>query len=287
MQGGKDYLNDTLFNHTIDRVFEGMESCKPFYYYFYNFPVEFLPWIFFLPAAIAYGYSREAVREKEGVSFSSHMVRCDLSLFLSFEGEKGTLSFASLPSGILMIGKLWDDFLSARWSHFRREWISFPLYGLMGIGSPRRCGHSLGRFDEVSFLSPYSLPMAFLMVGGGLAMFVLYRFKNHGSHFLSSHRDHGRWILLYIKGCFSTGQSIQIGPFHFPRDYVTDSTWGETGPLRRIWDRALQFLYWDCSYSGDGGERGFLQFSYDPRKEYSASLSLRDFSSFQAAGREA
>jgi len=47
-KGGPIYLSETLFRHTIDRYSTGWSHVRPFYYYFLNFPVEFLPWVLFL-----------------------------------------------------------------------------------------------------------------------------------------------------------------------------------------------------------------------------------------------
>jgi hypothetical protein len=80
-----------------------------------------------------------------------------------------------------MVGKLWDDIISTPMEHFRDEWISFPLYGFMGIALV--AGAAIPWVLSIKFPSylSYGLPMVFLLVGGGLVMFVLYRFKNYGA----------------------------------------------------------------------------------------------------------
>jgi hypothetical protein len=65
--------------------------------------------------------------------------------------------------------------------HFRNAWISVPLYGLMGVVLV--AGAALPWVLSIKFPSylPYGLPITFLLVGGSLVMFVLYRFKNYGA----------------------------------------------------------------------------------------------------------
>jgi 4-amino-4-deoxy-L-arabinose transferase-like glycosyltransferase len=81
VKGGENYLHATLFMHTIDRYSKGLIHPRPIYYYFYIFPGQFLPWIFFLPAAIHYGFSKEFIKERR--SFLSSVWFVVVFLFLS------------------------------------------------------------------------------------------------------------------------------------------------------------------------------------------------------------
>ena len=182
-KGGRDYLNATLLKQTIDRYSEGWSHVKPFYYYFYNFPFESLPWFLFLPAAIAYGFSKETIEKRKRFLF---LLTWFVVLFIFFSlsrGKRGLYLLPLYPAVSVMIGKLWDDFISTSMDHFRHEWISFPLYGLMGLALI--AGAAVPWVVSMKFPSylSYSLPIAFLMVGGGLALFVLNRFRMQGAIF--------------------------------------------------------------------------------------------------------
>jgi hypothetical protein len=188
-KGGKDFLNQTLLVHTIDRFATGWSKVRPFYYYLYNFPADFMPWVLFLPAALVYGFSKEAFEKRKEFLF---LLIWFVVIFLFFSLSKGKRPLYLLPlypATSLVIGKLWDDFVSMRMERFRHEWISYPLYGFMGLVLIAGAAIPLipwvvsKKFPSyLSFLPyfPYLLPVAFLMVGGSLAMFVLYRFKNYG-----------------------------------------------------------------------------------------------------------
>jgi 4-amino-4-deoxy-L-arabinose transferase-like glycosyltransferase len=181
--GGKAYLQETLFKHTVDAYAKGWTHVRPIYYYFYNFPVDFLPWVFFLPAAIVYGYSREMMEKRREFFFLLIWFAVIFLFFSLSKGKRAIYLLPLYPAASLMVGKLWDDFISNPMDHFRREWISFPLYGLMGL--VLMAGGTIPWVVSMRFHSymPYSLPIAFLMVGESLAMFVLYRFKNQGAIF--------------------------------------------------------------------------------------------------------
>ena len=189
-KGGKDFLNQTLMVHTIDRFAAGWSKVRPFYYYLYNFPADFMPWVLFLPTALVYGYSSEVFKKRKEFLF---LLVWFVVIFLFFSLSKGKRPLYLLPlypAASLMIGKLWDDFISVRMEQFRHEWISVPLFGLMGlffvagIAIPFIPGVVSKKIpDYLPYLSyfPYLLPLAFLTVGGSLVLFVLYRFKNYGA----------------------------------------------------------------------------------------------------------
>jgi len=180
-EGGEDYLQATLFRHSIDRYAQGWSKSQPIYFYLYNFLIDFLPWVFFLPAAVAYGLSREKL-EKRGEFLFLFLWFAFIFIFFSLSKGKRSIYLLPLyPAVSLMVGKLWDDFISTPMDHFRNAWISVPFYGFMGMALV--AGAALPWVLSIKFPSylPYGLPITFLLVGGSLVMFVLYRFKNYGA----------------------------------------------------------------------------------------------------------
>jgi 4-amino-4-deoxy-L-arabinose transferase-like glycosyltransferase len=181
IKGGEGYLQATLFKHSIDRYAQGWSKVQPIYYYLYNFPLDFLPWVFFIPAAVAYGFSKEK-EGKRGEFLFLFLWAALIFLFFSLsKGKRGIYLLPLYPAISLMVGKLWDDFISTSMDHFRNAWTSLPLCGLMGMALV--AGAALPWVLSMKFPSylPYGLPITFLLVGGSLVMFVLYRFKNYGA----------------------------------------------------------------------------------------------------------
>jgi 4-amino-4-deoxy-L-arabinose transferase-like glycosyltransferase len=183
LKGGQNYLEETLLTHSIIRFVEGKKIVKPFYYYFYDFPTEFLPWIFFLPTGLAYGFSKGMVNKKKEFLFLLFWFIVIFFFFFFSKGKRGIYLLPLYPAASIMVGKLWDDFISSSMEHFRNEWISVPFYLFMGLAL--LAGTGLPWAVSMKFPShlPYSLPLAFLFVGGSLAMFVLLRFKYYGAIF--------------------------------------------------------------------------------------------------------
>jgi 4-amino-4-deoxy-L-arabinose transferase-like glycosyltransferase len=182
--GGKEYLEATLFHHSFDRFAKGSAHIRPIYYYLYQFPPNFLPWIIFLPAAMVYGFSRAMKAKRKEFLF---LMIWFIFIFLFFtlsKGKRGLYLLPLFPAVSLMVGKLWEDFVSFSMKHFRHEWITIPLYGLMGV----ICVAGVALPWVISAKLPsyfsYSLPVAFLLVGVSIGLFVLNRFKYYGAIFL-------------------------------------------------------------------------------------------------------
>ncbi len=177
LRGGKDYFDETILRHSIGRFAEGTTHVRPFYYYLYTFPADFMPWMVFLPSAIVYGFSKGTFEKRREFLFLLIWLLVILLFFSLSKGKRGLYLLPLYPSASLMIGKFLDDFISISIRHFREEWIIIPLYiliGLLLLG-----GGVLPWIVSTKFPSYflYSLPIAFLLVGGGLSMFLLFRKK--------------------------------------------------------------------------------------------------------------
>ena len=180
LKGGEDYLRATLFMHTIDRYSKGLIHPRPVYYYFYIFPGQSLPWIFFLPAAIRYGFSKEVIKERRNFFF---LLVWFVVVFLFFSLSKGKRPLYLLPlfPGVcLMVGKLWNDLTATSLHPLRHQWISFPLYALISLLLV--AGGVIPWIISKKYPTylSYGLPAAFLVVGGGLILLAFYRFRKYG-----------------------------------------------------------------------------------------------------------
>jgi hypothetical protein len=152
-----------------------------------------LPWTFFLPAAIAYGFSRETLKTRNEFLY---LLAWSVVIFLFFSISKGKRILYLLPlfpAVSLMIGRLGDDLIASPMEHFKQEWISIPLYGLMGVTLAAAGGILWIAFSRFPSYIVYVFPAAFLLVGMSAALFVLSRSRRHAA------------ILLVLVGVMAAG----------------------------------------------------------------------------------
>ncbi len=183
LKGGREYFNQTILLHTVDRFAKGSSHIRPFYYYLYNFPADFLPWIFFLPVAIAYGFSdRKAGIKREFLFLFIWFIV--VFIFFSFsKGKRGLYLLPLFPAVSLMVGKWWDDYISSSIRNLHHRWFTIPYHILMGL----LLGLGVGLPWVVSTRFPnyliYSLPIGFILVGGSIGLFILYHLRYRAAIF--------------------------------------------------------------------------------------------------------
>ena len=112
--GGKDYIHWILLKQAVGTYVEGGRHfhAEPFYFYFIRFPVEFFPWIFFLPTALVLGL-REFGNRREFLFLSIWFFFIFLFFTLS-KGKKDNYLLPLYPAAALMVGALWDHGLHQR-----------------------------------------------------------------------------------------------------------------------------------------------------------------------------
>lgn len=183
LKGGKEYFNETIMIHTVDRFAKGSSHIRPFYYYLYNFPVDFLPWIFFLPTAIAYGFSNR--REGIGREFLFLFVWfAVIFIFFSLsKGKRGLYLLPLFPAVSLMVGKWWEDYISASIKMSSHRWFSIPFHIFLGLLLGLGIGIPWVVWTRFPSYLPYSLPVGLLFVGGSMGLFVLHRLRYRAAIF--------------------------------------------------------------------------------------------------------
>ncbi len=145
---GKDYTYNLIMNHVIHRFEHGRAHPHNFFYYFYQFPLDFMPWSLFIPFAFIKG--KNFLKDKNilwficwfGVNF----------LFLSISKEKRGLYLIPIyPAFAIIIGYLIDNinnWLKAKGDRLKENinedlrFFKIPSYilivisGLVGIAMP-------------------------------------------------------------------------------------------------------------------------------------------------------
>ena len=177
--GGKAYVEQNLFKHTTEAYRTGWTHPHPFYYYLYNFPVSFMPWVLFLPGAIVNGFSKTMIGKRKEFFFLLVWWIVILVFFSLSQSKRALYLLPLYPAAALMVGKFWSDFISQSLDRFRRGWISLPLYGFIGFclvaGALTPWVISI-KFPSYLF---YSLPLAFILVGCSIAALIFSRSKNY------------------------------------------------------------------------------------------------------------
>lgn len=115
LMGGEDYTKQILFGQTLGRLAgDGKHfHSKPFYFYFIRFPIEFLPWVVFIPTAFISGFNRMKEKRRE-FSFITIWFTVIFLFFSLSSGKKDNYLLPLYPAAALIVGGLWDSGLQLK-----------------------------------------------------------------------------------------------------------------------------------------------------------------------------
>jgi 4-amino-4-deoxy-L-arabinose transferase-like glycosyltransferase len=108
------YLDEAVGTNVFGRFFGGTSHARPFYYYFYQLPADFLPWTLLLPAVytIARGsiFSRTEERAEESTSAWTFLLAWVATSFVFFSlsgGKRGLYLLPAFPPLALLCADAW------------------------------------------------------------------------------------------------------------------------------------------------------------------------------------
>jgi 4-amino-4-deoxy-L-arabinose transferase-like glycosyltransferase len=108
------YLEEAVGTNVFGRFFEGTSHARPFYYYFYQLPVDFLPWTLLLPAVYAVGrrhvFPRSGERDPGPAAawtFLLAWVGVSFVFFSLSGGKRGLYLLPTFPALALLCADAW------------------------------------------------------------------------------------------------------------------------------------------------------------------------------------
>jgi 4-amino-4-deoxy-L-arabinose transferase-like glycosyltransferase len=108
LSGGQEYLKGLLSQQAASTFFATASHSSPWYYYVVIFPASFIPWIFFLPSALIYGFSAKGKKKEFFFIFFWFVI---IFIFFILFKEKREFSLLPLyPAAALMDGYLLEAY---------------------------------------------------------------------------------------------------------------------------------------------------------------------------------
>ena len=177
-EGGRAYLDNLLFNQTVNRAVDSFSHKKGFFFYFETFGIAFAPWCLLYVVMLVAGLWKRWVRTDVERFFLT--VFCTSLVMLSCISAK--LEIYLLPAypflayfSVMMLQRLEDG---RRWS----RWYSVPvlLPALVLVLSLPAVWVLARRVDSLAMLDavPVYAGAAVMLLAGVYALFVLYRQKS-------------------------------------------------------------------------------------------------------------
>jgi 4-amino-4-deoxy-L-arabinose transferase-like glycosyltransferase len=111
----------------FQRLQEGLHHPRPFYYYFFSLPLEFLPWTLFLPSVLRFTFPAIQGRERGNLLFLYGWVVGGLALLSVIVEKRPSYLLPLFPPLALLVGFFFDSFLTRYDASGMRRWMEWPI----------------------------------------------------------------------------------------------------------------------------------------------------------------
>lgn len=181
LDGGPEYLNNLLFNQTVNRAVDAFHHKKPFYFYGVSYWFSLAPWSLLAFIVILLGYLGKYIKTTLLKFFATTVATT--VIMLSMISSK--LEIYMLPCFPFIIYGAAILLTKVKESVWVRISVAVPavLFILAFSGSLVACTLFNEELPEIicSLRAPLYLFTAILGIGGALALFYIFRRKNIGN----------------------------------------------------------------------------------------------------------
>ncbi|HLG29246.1 MAG TPA: glycosyltransferase family 39 protein, partial [Candidatus Brocadiales bacterium] len=145
IKGGHDYMNEILFRQNVGRFSEPWDHSQPFYYFFINFPLNFLPWTLFIPSVFIYAFSEKEKRRE--MLFPFLWFAAFFGFFTISSGKRNIYILPLYPAASIIMAWFFDSFVGAglkpaptdkrfRWFGYLPGYILYGILLILSIALP-------------------------------------------------------------------------------------------------------------------------------------------------------
>ncbi|MEP9411469.1 MAG: glycosyltransferase family 39 protein [Candidatus Brocadia sp.] len=174
--GGKEYTYQILFKQNVGRFASSFAHKRPFYYYFINFPINFLPWSIFIPSIAIYLFSKKGQEKIRSILLPLVWFTVIFVFFSVVSGKRDIYVLPLYPCAALLTAWFLNEFVEQfREKPFKKIGY-YPCYtlGIISLGSGILLPVAVYKLFPQYMTA--AIPFVIILLIGGLMMlrFVKY-----------------------------------------------------------------------------------------------------------------
>lgn len=171
------YFSAVFGAKSFGRAIQSSSHPRPFYFYFWRFVVEGLPWIIFLPISIM----ALAKRHRPLCRMLSAWILFVIVFFSLFVCKRNVYILSAYPAVAMLIGAAWEDFALVP-----RRWVTATGCVAIGALSLLAAAASAAFFWPQLPLDRFLLvPSALILLAGIAALLRVFRRERLGPHWFA------------------------------------------------------------------------------------------------------
>ena len=232
--GGKEYIDAIMFKHTVGRYMHGVNHPRNFFYYFYTFPLDFLPWSLFFPLIVFKGVlNRKDIFDKRLTWFFCWFLIN--FIFMCFSTEKRGLYLLPLFPAVAVITAYY--LTNSKFENFKD--FKFPFLIVTAVVALAAIAMPVVYFKKAGDINVVLTVLSAVSFWGGVFLIRFYKSFNHGFK-----------VFLFA---FIWGIAIfNVHSFLFPlaNEYKSPKKFIERiSPMESNWDNILLFNYYNPGFN--------------------------------------
>ena len=174
--GGKEYAYQILFKQNVGRFASSFAHKRPFYYYFINFPVNFIPWSVFVPSIAIYLFSKEGRGKIQSISLPVIWFGVIFVFFSIVSGKRDIYVLSLYPAAALITAWFLNEFVEQfREKHFKKIGY-YPCYILCGVSLVLSILLPIVVYKLYPQYTSSTIPFVAILLIGGLVMLRFVRY---------------------------------------------------------------------------------------------------------------
>ena len=174
--GGKEYAYQILFKQNVGRFASSFAHKRPFYYYFINFPLNFLPWSFFVPGIALYLFSKKRREKVRDILPFLVWFTVVFVFFSCVSGKRDIYVIPLYPAAALLTAWFLNEFvMQFRESYFKR--IGYlPCYIICGMALVLGILLPVTVYKYFPLHTRTTIPFVVILLFGGFTMVRFVRY---------------------------------------------------------------------------------------------------------------
>ena len=168
--GGKEYTHQILFKQNVGRFASSFAHKRPFYYFFINFPLNFMPWSPFIPGVAAYAFSRKG-REKRPLFLLPAIWFAVIFIFFSITSGKRDIYVLPLyPAAALLTAWFLHELKEQAQGQLIQRLGNYPCYILCGAAFLLAILFPITVYHYLPEYCVSTIPFEIILIAGGVVM---------------------------------------------------------------------------------------------------------------------
>ncbi|MBI2472276.1 MAG: glycosyltransferase family 39 protein [Planctomycetes bacterium] len=174
--GGKEYAYQILFKQNVGRFAGSFAHKRPFYYYFTNFPINFVPWSIFIPSIAVYLLSKEGRTKIQNILMPVIWFIVVFVFFSIVSGKRDIYVLPLYPAAALITAWFLNEFVEQFRERPFKKIGYYPCYILSGITLALSILLPIVVYKLYPQYASSTIPFVVILLIGGLMMlrFVKY-----------------------------------------------------------------------------------------------------------------